>query len=177
MRESNRDRILDAVVRLVERAGVTAVTFDAVAAEAGITRAGVIYHFPSREALIFAVHTHLAGQWQAHLQELVPEAGDPVARYGAYVQSSMREASRADLLLMLDSIGDERLAAIWKPLFAAWAPPLPEGDDPLGQARFLARLAADGLWAHQAMGGAPLSPEAKAWISQAILQLLRPPQA
>jgi hypothetical protein len=33
MRESNRDKILDGVVRLIERDGVTAVTFDAVAAE------------------------------------------------------------------------------------------------------------------------------------------------
>ncbi|WP_369008044.1 TetR family transcriptional regulator, partial [Staphylococcus aureus] len=31
---------------------MTAVTFDSVAAAAGITRAGIIYHFPSRDDLI-----------------------------------------------------------------------------------------------------------------------------
>ena len=52
MRPSQRDQILNAAIRVVERTGVTGVTFDAVAAEAGITRGGLMYHFRSREALL-----------------------------------------------------------------------------------------------------------------------------
>ena len=48
MRTSNRRKILDAIIAIVERDGITAVTFDAVAAETGLTRGGLLYHFPSR---------------------------------------------------------------------------------------------------------------------------------
>ena len=46
MRESKRTVILDAAVNVIESDGITAVTFDSVAAAAGITRGGIIYHFP-----------------------------------------------------------------------------------------------------------------------------------
>ena len=71
-RASKRDDVLEAVVTIIERDGLTAVTLDAVAAEIGMTRAGLLYHFPSREALIRATHEHLAGQWE---RELVASAG------------------------------------------------------------------------------------------------------
>ena len=43
MRTSNRRKILDAIIAIVERDGITAVTFDAVAAETGLTRGGLLY--------------------------------------------------------------------------------------------------------------------------------------
>lgn len=63
MRESKRTVILDAAVNVIESDGITAVTFDSVAAAAGITRGGIIYHFPSREELIAAIHEHMACRW------------------------------------------------------------------------------------------------------------------
>ena len=77
-RASKRDDVLEAVVTIIERDGLTAVTLDAVAAEIGMTRAGLLYHFPSREALIRATHEHLAGQWE---RELVASAGGEGRRF------------------------------------------------------------------------------------------------
>lgn len=172
MRESNRDKILDGVVRLIERDGVTAVTFDAVAAETGITRGGIIYHFSSRDELILATHQHLARQWEAQLLSLTPDPDLPADRYKAYVQSCSRDATRAELLMMLESAGDERLAQVWSEVMDHWAPPAPQVDDPVGRANFLARIAADGLWAHRPMGGRPLSPEVKAMVTDSLLRMM-----
>lgn len=172
MRESNRDKILDGVVRLIERDGITAVTFDAVAAEAGITRGGIIYHFPSRDELILATHQHLARQWEAQLRSLASDPDRPADRYKAYVQSCSRDATRAELLMMLESGGDERLAQVWSEVIDYWAPPAAQADDPVGRANFLARIAADGLWAHRVMGGRPLSPEVKAMVTESLLRMM-----
>lgn len=172
MRVSNRDRILEGVVQIIERDGVTAVTFDAVAAETGLTRGGIIYHFASREDLLVATHRHLAQKWAMELDALVPSAHTQADRYAAYVRSSSREATRAELLLMLESGRDEILGAIWAEVINQWAPPVPDDDDPAAMRRFLARLAADGLWAHQAAAGKSLSPKVKARVSKAILGLL-----
>lgn len=50
-RPNKREEALNAVVSIIEREGITALTLDAVAAETGMTRAGLLYHFPSRVRL------------------------------------------------------------------------------------------------------------------------------
>lgn len=72
-RASKRLEVLEAIVSIIERDGLTAVTLDAVALETGMTRAGLLYHFPSREALILATHEHLTRSWE---QELEASAGN-----------------------------------------------------------------------------------------------------
>ncbi|MFF0817075.1 TetR/AcrR family transcriptional regulator [Rhodococcus sp. NPDC003318] len=47
-----RDRILDALEQLLLTRGLSQVTLEAVAAEAGVSKGGLLYHFPSKEALL-----------------------------------------------------------------------------------------------------------------------------
>ena len=47
-----RDKVLDAFERLLIEHGERETTLDAVARAAGVSKGGLIYHFPSREALI-----------------------------------------------------------------------------------------------------------------------------
>ena len=49
---NKQDQILDAAARVVERQGAAHLTIDAVAAEAGLSKGGVLYHFPSKHALL-----------------------------------------------------------------------------------------------------------------------------
>lgn len=50
-----REHILQTAGRLVSTEGVTALTLDAVAKAAGISKGGLLYHFPSKEALMLAM--------------------------------------------------------------------------------------------------------------------------
>src|SRR5699024_10630292 len=72
MRESKREKILQAAVAVVQRDGVTALTYESVAAESGLTKGGLLYHFPSREDMVNALHTYVADRWE---QAMVAEAG------------------------------------------------------------------------------------------------------
>ena len=54
-RPSNRRSVLDAATRVALREGPGAVTIDAVVTEAGMSRGGVLYHFPSKDALLQAL--------------------------------------------------------------------------------------------------------------------------
>src|SRR5918995_7239284 len=57
---SLRDRVLDALQRLV-LAGDPTPTLDAVAAAAGVSKGGLLHHFPDRQALAHGlVHRALA---------------------------------------------------------------------------------------------------------------------
>ncbi|QWT25092.1 TetR/AcrR family transcriptional regulator [Subtercola sp. PAMC28395] len=49
---SARDRVLDAFETILINQGERAATLDAVAAEAGVSKGGLLYHFGSKDALV-----------------------------------------------------------------------------------------------------------------------------
>ncbi len=51
-RADSRQRLLDAATTIVGRAGAANLTIDGVAAESGLSKGGVLYHFPSKRALL-----------------------------------------------------------------------------------------------------------------------------
>ena len=52
---SSRERILAAAVQVALREGVSAMTLEAVAREAGVSKGGLLYHFASKDELIAAM--------------------------------------------------------------------------------------------------------------------------
>lgn len=172
MRVSNRDKILEAAIRVIDRDGITAVTFDSVAGEAGVTRGGMMYHFKSRDALIQAINQHLADQWEA---SLVANAGKPaeaataVERYVAFVRNSARLATRAELLFCLEGARNPELTPPWDRILDTWAAPAPADlDDPQALTRFIARLAADGLWMYEALSNKPMPEAVRVRVAETI---------
>lgn len=178
MRTSNRTRILEAAVRVINRDGVRGVTFESVSAEAGLTRGGLLYHFPSREALLHGIDTHLVQLWEAQMEAIVGKAAADATqheRYQAFVRVSALSATRAELVFMLESVNAETGAAPWSEAMTRWAPQPPESENATPQAldAFVARLAADGLWIYEAMYGGALTKETRKAIVDRIERLLR----
>ena len=60
-------RILDATIASLQRRGLPPLSYDTVAAELGVTRQAVRYHFPDAEALMIAVCDRLADAYRAAL--------------------------------------------------------------------------------------------------------------
>nr|WP_315400171.1 TetR/AcrR family transcriptional regulator [uncultured Duganella sp.] len=65
-RASNRDALLDALEAIISERSVHDVTLESVAARAGITRGGLIYHFKSKEALLHALVERMRLRLEAH---------------------------------------------------------------------------------------------------------------
>jgi AcrR family transcriptional regulator len=55
-----RDRVLQAAEAIIGRDGVANLTLDAVAREAGVSKGGLLYHFPSKSALLTGIVEQLA---------------------------------------------------------------------------------------------------------------------
>lgn len=178
MRPSNRSKILDAAVRVVDRDGATGVTFDSVSAEAGVTRGGMMYHFPSRDALLQAIHQHLADQWEASLESLAGKSihdTTPAERAIAYARTAARSATRAELLFLLQSSTRPEFTAPWDGVLERWAPPAPQTvDDPVALSQFIARLAADGLWVYESLSSKPLSPKVRQQVAEHLARVIDP---
>lgn len=172
MRESKRTVILDAAVNVIESDGITAVTFDSVAAAAGITRGGIIYHFPSREELIAAIHEHMACRWESQLEVACGKPADETTaleRLIVYIRMAATPATRAEVQMILDSHHTENQDA-WDRVIQRWAPRPQPTDDP---AYALALLAADGLWVTDVLGSTSIATEQRHESAERIIDLIR----
>jgi AcrR family transcriptional regulator len=65
----NRDKMLDAAEIVVERQGIANLTLDAVAAEAGISKGGLLHHFPSKDQLVEALVVRCAENWRTYYMD------------------------------------------------------------------------------------------------------------
>jgi len=64
-RNSARESILEAAGRVIAEMGARHMTLDAVAREAGVSKGGLLYHFPSKEALLSAMVESFCGRLAA----------------------------------------------------------------------------------------------------------------
>ena len=77
MTQAARQRILQAAVEVMASRGYRAASIDAVARSAGLTKAGVLHHFPNKEAILLALLD--ARDKELHILEPEPSGVDPLA--------------------------------------------------------------------------------------------------
>jgi AcrR family transcriptional regulator len=149
-----RVRILDAAYLVAERSGVAALTLDAVAAEAAVSKGGLLYHFPSKEALLSGMVDGLCrlfGDLAAAAQRADPEPLGRSARgYLAASAGELWHSSRWMGLVGAMALNPALLDSWRADVLAGRAADEAEGVDPAAAA--IVRLAADGLWVWGVLG-------------------------
>lgn len=84
-----RARIIAAAEELTCKAGASKLALDAVAARAGVSKGGLLYHFPSKHALLRALVARHVAHIRQEMEELAPgclEAGEPPTVARAYLR-------------------------------------------------------------------------------------------
>ncbi len=69
-RKSSREKILDAAAELVGEIGAGRLTLEAVAEKAGLSKGGLLYNFPTKEALLQGMIQRLIDQVAAEREAL-----------------------------------------------------------------------------------------------------------
>ncbi|MDA3647066.1 TetR/AcrR family transcriptional regulator [Saccharopolyspora indica] len=152
-----RDRILDALQRILIRKGTAAVTLESVAAEAGVSKGGLLYHFRSKQAMLQGLTLRLDDAAEAEFAQAT-EDGVDVVRY--FLQTSLPTSDEEMALYWsviaalrgaegLSEAGSEVLARV----FGRWSELLTDhiGDPVLAE---IVRLVGDGLYL-SALSGLP----------------------
>jgi AcrR family transcriptional regulator len=172
-----REAILRAASRVVVEGGISGMTLEAVAREAGVSKGGLLYHFPSKEALISGMIGRLIEGFTSLLgRELEGERGSENGRWlRAYARATFAE-DRRHL-----EIGAALLAAVAEdptlmdPLhrgFEDWQRRAErDGTDPA--VGTLVRLAADGLFFAEMFGFAPPEGRLRQRVLEALLSLTK----
>ena len=94
---TSRTTILEAYARLLADEGERGATMDATARLAGVSKGGLLYHFPSKESLAEALCDHLEGLVRADA-EAMRTAPEGAARY--YIRTSSFEGTDLDRTLV-----------------------------------------------------------------------------
>jgi AcrR family transcriptional regulator len=100
--QDTRDRILEVAIGVFAGRGFRSVSIDAIAAEAGVSRQGLLYHFASKTDLLIAV---LERHEQDNAERIVElfERNDRavVATMRAYLHASVENRGLIRMLLVL----------------------------------------------------------------------------
>jgi len=167
LRTSRRDRIITSAIRVIEDRGVEALSFETLAEAAGLSKSGIIYHFPTRQDLLLAINQYFIDTWEAQLEDIAGAPAtdlDPGQRLRAVVLSMRDDAEPAELLMCLESRRHPELPEMWAALEDQWMVADPRSE------LYPVQLMAYGLWAHDHVHHSPLSEADRAHLVDAILR-------
>ncbi len=154
--DSARDRILDAFQRVLVAGGERAATLDAVAAAAGVSKGGLLYHFASKDALVDGLIDRLEG-FVAEDDERMRAAPEGTVAY--VIRTSVEEGTPFDEALIavsrLAQGSHEKARAALASVRARWESAIATavGDPAVARA---VMLVSDGLYYNSMLLG-PLS--------------------
>ncbi|MEW2356155.1 TetR family transcriptional regulator [Spirillospora sp. NPDC029432] len=140
--------LLDAAEALLSEQGTQALTLTAVADRAGVSKGGLLYHFPTKEALVQGLVARVIEEFDALVA--AHDDGTPGAYTRAYVEATFEvltgeaRAYRRWSAIMAAAT-DPELAAPLNEAMARWHG-RPAAADPDPVAAMIVRLAAEGLW-------------------------------
>jgi AcrR family transcriptional regulator len=147
-RPSRRTALLDAAATVVRRDGATALTLDAVAAEASVSKGGVLYHFASKRALIDGLISRWLDDFGAQLED-----GDFATAYvhACDLGVAGQETAASEAGLLAGMLEEPEVLEVARERYAEWMTRiLADVGDPVDA--WLVRLAADGLWYSDLLG-------------------------
>ena len=169
-----RERLLDAAAKVVHRDGAQALTLDAVAREAEVSKGGLLYHFKSKRQLLDG----MVERWLAEWQDQIDRDADGEGFLTGYVHathlgSAGPEEREAEFGLLAALIAEPAVLEVVRDRFDEWqAQVVAAADDPVEAT--VARLATDGLWFADLLGFAPPRGELRERVLARLLELARP---
>jgi AcrR family transcriptional regulator len=169
-----KGRIIDAAEEVVLRDGVAHLTLEAAAVQAGLSKGGVLYHFPTRDALVAGMVDKIIEEFDRDIETHQVDRGAPGSFTRAYIRATMSPISstpeRQDRLgaaLIAAAAAEPELVAPLQVAADRWQRRLEsDGLDPT--VATVLRLACDGLWLCDLFGLAPPSAALRASLEDQL---------
>lgn len=158
---------------LAARHGVSSLTLDAVAAEAGVSKGGLLYHFSTKEALLAGLVGAAMARWSDDVDAAAATDSEPAGRAArAYVTACDSDDDPArELALLAAAALDGGSVGAWRDAVRTWT----EGEDDIDL--LVTRLAADGMWLARALGLYDLDRTQIVAVTERLAALTRPEPA
>lgn len=173
---NSHDALLDAAADVVRERGAANLTLDAVSAKAGVSKGGLLYHFPTKEALLLGMLDRLrAAVMESHraAESTLPESATRALRAHILSADFFQSERLRGLGAALAAAGshDPKLLAVAREARETMierlrTPALPEAFTTV------VALALDGLWLLEVLGMSTPSPEDREVVMKELLRLV-----
>lgn len=128
------------------------VSLDSVARKIGLTKAGLVHHFPTKKALMINLVDDVAERWKEMLEKASTEP-TPEGRMMTYLNYALSdEIDSSDFAFMADYKLKDDLYARWAELIDNWFNFNNIVDVDRKNALLIVRLIADGVWFDRGLG-------------------------
>jgi AcrR family transcriptional regulator len=174
-----KQQILEAAGRVVLARGVTGLTLEAVAEEAGLSKGGLLYHYGSKEALLTAMVGRMVEVTEERIDAHRESDSGPGSWARGYLQACLTDGipatdptGRLAVALLAAGATDPAQLDEVRERQGVWQARLREdGIDPV--MANIVRLAADGLWMNDIFGIPALSKDERAELLARLEALTR----
>jgi AcrR family transcriptional regulator len=170
-----RDRILEAAERVVSDVGAARLTLDLVAQSAGVSKGGLLYHFPSKESLLGA----LAQRYVDTMQDCIDaakadlQASDKGRDLKACIIGVLGEDPRSKAMgaaLLAAASNDLALLEVIRERIARYTTELETSGADFARAAVVS-LAVDGLKLRESLRISPFTAAQRARIVEELLKI------
>lgn len=146
-KEQKRELILNTVSKLIREEGMEKLTLEAVATKAGISKGGLLYHFPSKDALILGMIEQLSDRFITDFRSRAEADTESKGKWTrSYVDTSVQE-ELCDLYVGISAAhftNPDMLRQLQETYVEIQEKMEHDEVDPVRST--IARLAIDGLW-------------------------------
>lgn len=156
------EKILDAAAAIVRRDGVAKLTLEAAAKEAGVSKGGLLYHFPNKESLIDGMVTRCSNTFVEDVEGRATLDPIQTGKYSrAFLEATFKELEEGLEIssgMHASLFTNPEMLECLQEHYRTWKEKMEnEGLDPV--TANIIRLASDGLWYADLFGMAPLEKE------------------
>ncbi|TDR44875.1 TetR family transcriptional regulator [Tahibacter aquaticus] len=171
--------LLDAAETVVERQGIANLTLEAVAAEARLSKGGLLYHFPSKDRLVEALVARSAADWRQCFNDGYERAAAGPGRMARALlehclsdaQGWTTELRRSSSACFAALAQNPKLMQPMRDVYAELHRRVADDGLPPGVGEAVA-AAIDGLWLYWVLGLAEVNQDLVVRVRGALEQLL-----
>ncbi len=167
-----RAKLLAAAADICAESGGHSLTLDAVAQRAGVSKGGLLYHFPSKDALMLALLEHVAAEHyaSAHLHRLRHPHQSLTTSYLSATLSDKPQTDPMFAGFYAAVFESKRLLAEWERHYRKYFDTLAKDSDDFTLDAILT-LACDALGINEAHGIKLFAPKQRARVIARMTQL------
>jgi AcrR family transcriptional regulator len=173
---SKRNHILSAASIIVKTHGVEKLTLEAVAKEAGISKGGLLHHFPNKQALINEMVEELTNHFVANINDRATRASSSAGDgkwSRAFIEvtfDEVKEGNGLSTAIMASLFTNPDLLTRVQNEYSTWQKKFEDdGIDPVRAT--IVRLAADGLWFSEVFGTGHINKELREKVAKYLINM------
>ncbi|PLR80574.1 TetR family transcriptional regulator [Bacillus canaveralius] len=173
---TTRETILIEACKLVGREGVSHLTLEGVAKEAGMSKGGLLYHFPTKDTLIKEMINYVMELSNNHIEEHAAlEENDPGKWLRGFANSSFEQGGLRFLMssgLLATMLSNSEWVESWRERYVEWHQKIENDHNDLILG-YIVFLAVDGLWYADLLGLNPPQGELRQKILETLIKLTK----